>query len=128
RRPQRGEARQVFLIRLSNSGYRHSGAREARTRNLEVHALVLRAIPERHSDTPPRSRGTPCPGDAAASPRKEERARGKPGAVAPARLVCSKCAKERTRAVHRYNRTHAGLPRAIGVNGCFVISSECRAC
>jgi hypothetical protein len=33
------------------------------------------------------------------------RAQGMPGAVAPARLVCTNCAKERTRANHRYNRT-----------------------
>jgi len=38
-----------------------------------------------------------------------------PGAVAPARLVCTKCARDRTRADHRYNRTHAGIPCAMVV-------------
>jgi len=36
-----------------------------------------------------------------------------PGAVAPARLVCRQCARHRTRADHRYNRTHAGIPCAM---------------
>jgi hypothetical protein len=46
-----------------------------------------------------------------------------PGAVAPAFSRVHEVRKKRTRVIHRYNRTHAGIPCAV-VYGLYVVSPE----
>ena len=88
------------------------------------------------NDVRPHPRGTICPSFAGTSALEKLRARGMPGALAPA-VSCATKLRERTRVDHRYTE-QSGIPRAmfddllsalLGVPG-FVITdarTPCRA-
>jgi len=104
--------------------HRHSGARHlARARNPYSVLVVMDSglaaarrlgMTAEIGDVHPRSRDAFAPGVPLVAPPSEiEEGAGNAGCRCTRELACSKNAHKRTRAVHRYNRTHAGIPCAM---------------